>query len=150
MWNTIVELLKLTFTATVGGLIAAAINQRTFQTQTRFMTKYHDKVKQREALRDILSMLPVINMVAYHGWKTLTGTEADERENMLSLRGKISTIVSLFTDDAELTRMLNTLANVIGTSSDSLTRSGVESPIETIDRMSLPRLSGHQEKTRYT
>lgn len=127
------ETIKLIISGFIGGILGSFIGIKTFQSQKRFETKHDDLIKKRDALRDILIMLPWIERDMFVGWENPIDEAETPTKHIMNLRNKFHQVQAMFLADSQILGAMEKLDLMLGTSSDSYHKFNKEFPHETID-----------------
>jgi hypothetical protein len=90
-----------------------------FIAQKRFETKHQDEITKRDALRDMLVILPVVFRDIHLNWEMPKDSKESSKEHIDNLVKKITRWKALFINDSETLATIQKLDLLIGMSKDS-------------------------------
>jgi hypothetical protein len=127
------ELIKLTVSGIIGGVVGSVLGLKAFQSQKRSETRHDDLIRKRDALRDILIMLPWIDRDMTVGWENPVDEDETPRKHVMNLRNKFHQVQAIFLKDQQVWDSMEKLDFMVGVSSESYYKFNKEYPNETID-----------------
>lgn len=130
------EIIKLTVSGIIGGLIGSFIGLSAFKSQRKFETRHSDLVKKRDALRDALMMLVWIHRDILVEWDDPINEEETPKAHVLNIRNKFSQWKAVFLDDIKIWRAFEDLDMLVGVGRSSFygeTKVYKKTPSEIID-----------------
>lgn len=114
-----IELIKFIASSTIGGIIGGWISFRMFIAQKRFEFKQQDDVARRDALREMLLILPIIYRDIHLNWEMPKDSKESSEEHIADLTRKISNWRSLFLNDKEALEIIREINSIIGVTKHS-------------------------------
>jgi hypothetical protein len=110
------ELLKFFASSLIGGIIGGWISFRLYIAQKRFDFKQQDDYAKREALREMLPLLPIIYRDVHLNWEMPEDSKETSKEHVANIEAKISRWRSLFIGDEEVLSIIREFASLVGMS----------------------------------
>ena len=132
------ELIKLTVSGLIGGVFGSLIGLKAFKSQRRFETKHDDFIRKRDALRDVLIMLPWIYRDILVDWDNPIDEGETPQKHVMNIRNKFSQWKAIFLNDPTTWNAIESLDLLVGSGKDSFfseTKLYAQSPSEIIDNV---------------
>lgn len=129
----LIDIVKVSISGIIGGFIGSRIVLRQFQSQTKFQAKHQHHREQIESLKQILDILDTI----YHGirlnWEIPKDSPITSKQQISDLTSQLKRTRSLFLQDPESMKIIDSIRSLIGEDRESLLYQG--SPSEIIERI---------------
>jgi hypothetical protein len=115
----LIEISKLILSSIVGGIIGGWLSFRLFIAQKRYETKHQDEIVKRDALRDMLAVLPVVIRDIHLNWEMPEDSKETSKEHIANMVEKITRWRALFLNDPEMLAVIQKLNLLIGASKEN-------------------------------
>lgn len=110
------EFIKLIISGAIGGFVAHFLSVQLFKTQKKIETERELQLKRLDALRDLRITLHWLRRDITYNWEKPVREDQTPNEYMFELMNKFNYWETLFLKDKEMTKALNLLYSLIGTS----------------------------------
>lgn len=135
--SLLIDVIKVIVSGSIGGFIGSRIALRQFQSQARYQAKHNRYLEQINAIREILVMLPVIFRDIHLNWELPPDSPVNSKQHISDLTEQLFRMRSLFLDDIEALKIVDSTYSLIGESIDGFLLPGREMPGAIIEKIRL-------------
>src|SRR5258706_6412397 len=126
--SLLIDIAKIFVSGGIGGFLGSRIALSQFQSQARFQAKHNRYLEQIEALREILIILPVIFRDKHLKWELPSDSPINSKQHIIDLTEQLNRTRSLFLNDPEAVKVVDSTYSLIGESFDAFLLPGRDMP----------------------